>query len=69
MTGSAVASAADREFQPGLAGERYNAGDVARILRPNDDSWPAVNPTIEDGARFIVPGVARSNYLAVEFGT
>jgi hypothetical protein len=69
MTGSAVTAAADREFQPGLAGERNNAGDVARILCPNDDRWPAVNPAIEDGARFIVPGVARSDYLAIEFGT
>jgi hypothetical protein len=68
VTGEAVAAAADGEFQPALARERDDAGDVGGVGDADDECRPAIEPAIEDGARLVVAGVVRRDHPTVEGG-
>src|SRR5918995_2707300 len=49
-----------------LACERHHARDVSCVLSPDDESWAAVNPSVEDGAGRVVGGVFWRDHPPVE---
>ena len=62
----AVAAAADRHLEPGLAGEterRHHVGDAVAL---RDYSWAAVVQSLEVVTSGVVAGAARREHLATE---
>ncbi len=68
MTGEAVTAAANGELHAGLACKRDDVRDVGLVRGPDDDRWPAVEPTVEDGARLVVPGIIGCDDPGVQDG-
>ncbi len=66
---AAVAAAADREREPGLAGEVDDMGDIVGVGWPDDDHWPAIDATRDDGPGLVVLGVVRRDHPAADGGT
>jgi hypothetical protein len=60
----AVATAADGQLQPGLAGQRDDPGDVVVAGGLDDHLGAAVEAAIEDGPRLVVGGIIGRDYPA-----
>ena len=69
VPGQAVAAAANRQLQPGLACQRHHLGHVAGVGGPDDDRRPAVDAAVEHGPRLIVGGVAGGDDPTIDSGT
>jgi hypothetical protein len=54
VAGDAVAAAADGEFEPALASERHDSGDVVRVRDADDGGGTAIEAAVEDGARLLI---------------
>jgi hypothetical protein len=66
VASGAVAAAADRELQPGLAGQQDDAGDVAGVGGLDDDGGVAVDAADEHGAGLVVVGIPRRDHPTLE---
>ena len=63
VPGSAVAAAADRELEAGLACKRDHTRDIGGIRGPHDHRRPAIDVADEHGPRGVVPVVLRRDHL------
>ena len=62
----AVGAAPDRELDSGLARECDHSRDVVGVGGADDRRGPAVDPSVEDRAAFVVAGLSRRHDTSVE---
>jgi hypothetical protein len=69
VTRIAVAAAADRELDTGVARDGHDARYVGVIGDLHDRRRPAGEPREEHGARFVVSGILGRDHRTAEVGT